>query len=461
MGEYSKSVLETIKKYRLIQSGDKVLVLVSGGPDSMSLLYFLLQNMERLNIDVAILHINHRLRGKQSDDDQAFVEKFASEKGLNIRVDVIDTLEYCRQNKLSLEDGARKVRYEKAEIAARRLEATKIATAHNADDNAENFIMRSLRGSGLAGLSGIPPVRGNIIRPLIETFRSEILSYCARENINYRIDKTNLEPVFFRNKVRLNVVPQLDQLFSAWKSNLLKTTGTIRDDLDFLNQTAGKELKEMLIEQNEGLIALQIKKINMLHISIRRLVLRAAIEIIAGDLKQIEFKHTEFIIEKIEAKDNFSINLPGDLISLREYDKLIFKREEQRHQVEQTKLALGISTYLPEIGLSIKSEIMSNNELEYAGNIANLDASKIDGPIFLRSVRPGDRFNPLGLKGSKKISDYFIDKKIPRRIREKALVVCDKSKIIWLIGFEISELAKVEKNTDKVLILRSESIEVE
>lgn len=454
MSEFSKQVFDVVNKYKMIKRGDIVLVMVSGGPDSVSLARLLSQSRDELGIKVSFLHVNHRLRGKHSDTDQAFVEDMAANWDIDLIVETVDTRQYCLENKLSLEDGARRIRYEKAELRAGELGATKIATAHTADDNAETFIMRTLRGAGLTGLTGIPPVRGKIIRPLIETFRQDILKYCIDQNINYIVDLTNLEPAFFRNKIRLQAVPKLDELFPAWKSNLLKTTAILREDLAYLNKVGESELGKAVVQQTGELISLDIKKLNDLDPAVKRIVIRKAIEAIAGDLKQIEFKHAELITGKLSEPGNFSLDLPGDLIALREYDKLLFKRESVARRIGKTPLAIGSQTGVHEAGINLELEVIKNRELKYNKDIAYLDLDKIEGTLHIRQTQAGDRFNPLGVKGSKKLSDYFADKKIPRRLREKALVVIDASKILWVVGFEISELAKIDPGTDQILKIR-------
>lgn len=454
MSGFDKQVINTINKYKMINPGDKVIVMISGGPDSVSMAHFLRERRNELSIDLSLLHINHQLRGKQSYDDQRFVEELAAKWNAELNVVTVDTSEYCSINNLSLEDGARRIRYEQASLRSNELGGAVIATAHTADDNAETFIMRALRGSGLTGLTGIPPVRGNIIRPFIETFRHNIIKYCSDHQLDYVIDATNLEPAFFRNKVRLQVSPKFDELFPAWKENLLKTTDILRQDLEYMNNVSQSELQNAVSEQHRDLISLEIKKMNDIHPAVRRMVLRKAIEAIAGDLKQIEFKHAELIIDKLSEKGNFSLDLPGDLIAVREYDKLLIKRAERSGQVNETPLAIGSQSHLPEAGISFRMQLIKNNELQYNKNIAYLDQKKIEGQISVRQAKAGDRFNPLGVKGSKKLSDYFTDKKIPRRLREKALVVADSSKILWIVGFEISDLAKVDPDTDRILEIR-------
>lgn len=455
----NNSVFNTINKYQMIETDDKIMVLISGGPDSVMLTHFLSQHQIELSVSILLFHINHKLRGRHSDNDELFVKEFGAQLGLKVVTEAVDTLEYCNQNKLSLEDGARNIRYEKAFKVAKDLEITKIATAHTADDNAETFIMRAMRGAGLLGLSGIPPVRSKIIRPLIGTFRKDVLDYCASNNVDYIVDLTNMEPTFFRNKIRLEVVPKLDELFPAWKANISKTMEILRQDMVFLTNLANDELEKTLTKRTNRLIVMDLSRFNGLDLSLKRIMLRSALDILAGHLKQIEFKHIEFIIKRSLRSGNFMVNLPAGIIVLREYDKLIIKFSEDNQFVTKRKLPFNMETYLPEAGIEIKVEEGLPRGLAPDKPIAQLDAAKVTGNIYVRGVEHGDRFIPLGMKGSKKVFDYMSDKKIPKRIRDRALVVTDDSKILWLVGFEISELAKIGKNTKKVITLRSEYIE--
>lgn len=459
MDNLPKFVLATIKKYDMLSKGDSLLVAVSGGPDSVSLLHCLVRLKKELDLSLSVFHVNHKLRGKQSDKDEKFVRLLSEKMNLPFIAVSIDTEKYCIDNKLSIEEGARKIRYEKACETANELNANKIATGHTADDAAETFIMRALRGAGLAGLTGIPPVRGNIIRPLIETFRKQILEFCDSNKIDYIIDLSNLDPVFFRNKIRLKVVPKLDEIYPAWKKNMAKTFEILRADFECLSAEADK-IFSGITNKRDNYIEIDIEKINKVNVSLRRMIIRKAIEHVAGELKQIEYKHIDFILSKILKSGNFSIDMPGKTIALREYDNLLFKQVEVPLAPVKKQLVIGGATYIPQLNLFFETSIAPFKKLIYDKKVAHLDISKIEGSLYTKTVEEGDRFVPLGMKGTKKIYDYMSDRKIPKRIRERSVVIQDSKKILWLVGHEISELAKIDEQTKSILVIRSKHIEL-
>jgi tRNA(Ile)-lysidine synthase len=459
--DITKTVIDKARqelvKYSMVNKGDTVLIALSGGPDSMVLLDFFKTIKEELGLKIICFHLNHMLRGKESDEDEKFVIDYCEKEKIQLIAKRVDVKNYVEENKLSLEDGARRVRYDLLEQSAKEVSADKVALGHQADDQVETFIMRILRGVGLDGLTAIRPVRGIFIRPLLKIYRNEILEYIKSKKIGYRIDKSNADPSFFRNRVRAQAVPVLDKLFPSWKKNLLNTIDLLADDTDFINREASESF-EKISEVNEKAV-LDLTSFEKLNISIKRRAIRGAIQKILGSLMGIEFKNTEEVLSQIDAGQNFSLSLPKNIAVKREYGKLLILLGKEEIMPVEKKLNIPGETLVGERRLKIVADIVKKPENLKAGKItAYLDKQALKQPVILRSTLPGDRFSPLGMKGTKKVHDYMIDRKVPPSERRKALVLSSDNEIYWLVGYEISEKAKVTDTTTSIVKIQVKTL---
>lgn len=455
-----EKVCKTIERYNMLESGDKVVVGVSGGPDSLCLLHLLYKLRDNLNIDLYVAHVNHCIRGKTANEDEKFVVNFAQNLKLPIYTTRVKVKEYAEEKRISLEEAGREVRYSFLNKIVLEVGANKIAVGHNLNDKVETFLLNLLRGSGMEGLKGIEPKRGNIIRPLIEVKRGDIEDYCKENNLVPRMDETNIEPIFARNKVRLDLIPYLEKNFNPnIIESLNKTSELIYEENLFLQNLAMEGFLSCLIESSKTGVKLSIKKFNLLHDVIKRRVIRIAIKEINEYNNPAEKIHVEQIMDLVKkAKTGSWIRIPGNIIARIEYGNLIITGElwcQKKLNYSYPVFIPGIVD-IPELNAQLITKIIYPKDIEsikLSNFICLLDKDKIPENIFIRNRRNGDIINPSGMQGSKKLKDYFIDEKIPREERDRIPLIASGNEIIWIIGKRYSEKYKVTVQTKEVVML--------
>ena len=289
-----EKTLSTINKYNLIQKGDKIVLGLSGGPDSVCLLHILNRLKEVLDIEVYAAHLNHQIRGIEAQKDALYISKLCDELGVTYFIKSINVPEYCKENKLSLEEGARKLRYEMFYEIKEKLNADKIAIAHNMNDQAETVLMRMMRGTGLQGLKGIDYIRdGVIIRPILEVERSEIEAYCEEYKLNPRIDSTNLESIYTRNKIRLELIPFMrDNFNSNIIESIVRMSNSLKSDNEFIEEEALRKFREVSSITSDS-VSINLDKYISLHKSLKSRIIRHGIKYVLGDTNFIDQKHIE------------------------------------------------------------------------------------------------------------------------------------------------------------------------
>lgn len=292
-------VLKTIQKNNLIENGDKIIVAVSGGPDSICLLDILkkLQKEKTISFEIIVAHVNHMIREEAKEDEQ-YVKKYCEKNGIVFFAKSIDVEKMAHTNKIGTEEAGRLVRYNFFEEILEKTKATKIAIAHNKNDKIETIFLHILRGSGLEGLKGIEPKRENIIRPLIECERAEIEKYCEENQLQPRIDKTNFENIYNRNKIRNIVIPYIQKEFNP---NIIKTinrlSSIITEEEEYLEKQTKKAYQELLLEEQENQITIDLKKFNLQETVIKVRLIRYIIKRLFGSCQRIEKIHIEDIIK--------------------------------------------------------------------------------------------------------------------------------------------------------------------
>ncbi|WP_432667495.1 tRNA lysidine(34) synthetase TilS [Wukongibacter baidiensis] len=457
-----EKVLKTIKNHKLIEKNEGVVVGVSGGPDSICLLHLLWRLCEELSLKIFVVHLDHQFRGIEAKKDAEYVEEICEKIGVKSYIFSYDVNKYSKEKGITFEEAGRELRYKLFDKVAKETGATKIAVAQNRNDQAETVLMRLMRGSGLEGLTAIGYKRdGKIIRPLLDITRQEIEDYCEENNLKPRIDKTNLETIYTRNKIRLELIPYIENNFNSRVIDALwRSSNLLRDDSDYLAKAAAKELKNITISNNSNNYSLDLEKFGMLHISMKRRVLRRVIDEVKGNLKDISLKHIEGII-KLTNRNNVGskIDLPGHIIVELGYNSIDVKtekfiKEKIKNRDFEYKLYMDETTPLEALNASMKVEIVSSSDRHNSTEGRNtifLDYDKVKGGLFIRNRKDGDKFQPLGMKGTKKIKDYFIDQKIPKEIRNEIPILCDEKGIIWIVGYRMSENYKIDIKTDKVI----------
>jgi len=440
----------------------KILVAVSGGPDSTALLHFL----KHQGFDVAAAHLNHKIRGSDAERDALFVKQLCKEMRILLIVQETDVPSYSKKNKLSMEDAARFCRYKFLEKTANRLGCNIIAVGHNADDNVETFLMNLIRGAGLRGLSGIPPLREIpisksqipkklqntnskivIARPLLNIWRKDILKYCKKHKLKYRIDKTNFDTKYFRNMIRHKVVPKID------KEKISALIKKISEQHSLIKKIAASELEPNGLRSG----FLNLPDFLKSH------VIRAAIEKAKGNLVDIEAIHIRNILDQLGKTESWTLNLPDGIIASGNRGKLTISKGISKKQAGfKYKLKVPGMMEIPECGVKIETRLIniskpvSNKVIFRSREVysrAVFDYSKTGKGLYVRNWKHGDRFKPLGMKGTKKLSDYFIDQKYS--LEEKnitPIIVTSKDQIVC-VGARIDKRFKIDSATKTFLNL--------
>jgi tRNA(Ile)-lysidine synthase len=356
-----QQVLETIKKYKLINYGDGIVVGISGGYDSVCLLHILYSFSEELNLKLYPVHINHMLRGSEAQRDESFVRTFCSSLGLNLHAEEINVAKMAEDDKISLEEAGRNARYEIFNKVAALKAATSIAVAHSRNDQAETILMRICRGTGLEGLRGMEYKRDNIIRPLLDIDRYQIESYVNENNLEAVTDSSNLHTDFFRNRIRLNVMPQINSAANIDISqNLLRLSKIVVADDDYLRYNAEISYQKCLKSRTAACVELELSHLKEMHQAIKGRVLRLAISDILGSLNGIGYTHIEKIILLIENGQTGSrIEIPHEICASKSYGLLLIKK----HQTEQKlifekEIEVPGSTLVDSIGAEITTRII-------------------------------------------------------------------------------------------------------
>lgn len=459
-------VLETIARRSLIESGDKIVAGVSGGPDSVCLLHVLHSLSAKINIKVFAIHINHGLRGDESDADEAFTQKMCDKMGIYLRSLAFDISEASRKEKVSLEEAGREIRYREFERYASEIGAAKIAVAHNKNDQAETVMMNILRGAGLKGMAGMDYQRGRIIRPLLDISRHDIEKYCEENNLSYRIDSSNLKAEFTRNRLRLETIPGINKSFGVDLTETLHRMASIlKNDSSFLEEAALKAFNGCFSEYGNNYVALNIKGIRNLHPALFSRVVLIAVSRIKGDLKDIGSKHIEDIIELVnKGRTGSVIQLPENIRAGISYNLLKFYTEKIKlKNAFSYELKIPGLTYISETAAYIDASIGSRSSevdkymrISYNSLEQFFDYDRLKRGINIRNRQEGDIFAPFKSRGTKKIKEYFIDNKIPRDKRDEIPLITMGSEVVWIIGYKISDKFKVTENTKTILRLKYE-----
>ena len=453
-----KKVENTVTGYRMLERGDRVIVAVSGGADSVCLLDILFSLKETLEIELVVAHFDHGLRPDEDEYETDFVKSLAA--SFDCRFATKKAARSLKPGSASLEEKARDMRYRFLNEVKDKFSAQKIATGHNLNDQAETVLIRLLRGSGPSGLSGIPPVRDtHIIRPLIEVTRSEIEFYLSTKGLSHITDSSNSETKHLRNEIRLNLLPQLEEYQPRIVEILGRTAGIMREENTWFEGKAERWIKKWAETGSGNEIVLPLPRFKGLPEPLKNHVLRQALKTTAGSLRRISLRNIDAIKRVAEgSKPQTEVTLPNILAVKREYDRLIFL--ESRPEIPGRFCYIidkpGVFD-LETSGSTVKLEEVERKALPKLTTdpwIAFLDADLITYPLMLRNFRPGDRFIPLGMTGHKKLKDFFIDMKIPSYIRKQIPILIQGNEPIWVCGLKIDDRFKVTSKTKRVLKIR-------
>ncbi|MBR5155087.1 MAG: tRNA lysidine(34) synthetase TilS [Clostridia bacterium] len=464
----SQLVLQTIYRYNMIDKGDKVLVAVSGGADSICLLHILNNLKADLGFDIACAHVNHGLRGEAADSDERYVKEFCEKLGIPFFVKHEDVGALANAKKLTVEEAGRFVRYNFFAELKKVHGFNKIATAHNKNDNAETVFMRIIRGTGIDGLGGISYVREDaVIRPILDVSRTDIEDYCNENELKYCTDATNFDNDYTRNKIRNELIPYLEKEFNSKVSDsLIRLANSADEDSKFINGYA-KRLFDRLGSPLPGKTpnAIHIESFKMVDRAIGARIIRIAARKSAGDVK-LERKHIDDIFDILDKPTGTSIDLPEGLKAEINYGWLTFRGPLDNKAVELSadgffeEVSVGESVYLEGIGknISLREESAKTYKLKINEIAADLDKLG-NQPLFLRNRRSGDRLAWFADGRTKKVKKIFIDEKIPQKDRDKIPLICTGDEVVAIVGNRVSEKYKLTKDSERALVIEYGNIE--
>jgi len=521
--DLESKVIGFIRRHRLVSPGELLVVGVSGGADSVCLLHILARRQQELGIKLHAAHLNHELRGAESEADAEYVARLAGSLGIPITIDKQDVASYRAKRKCSLEEAARELRYAFLARVATDRGALRIAIGHTRDDHVETILMHLIRGAGVAGLAGLAPCSPlaydgqrvswlpvatslqaqalaspeeqggslSVVRPLLDATRQEIVSYCQKHKLNPRIDSSNLSLSLFRNRVRLHLLPVLRQYNPNIEQTLLRLADIAKEDNSFIEQQAA-QLWSRIARLEKDAIHLDRKQLVGLPIALQRQLLRLAIAVMAGEIRDIEANHVEAARSLLYKPAGRIVSLPYGLVCQGGYDEFSITSSARQagvppcplpplsgettlkipgetifpgwkvfagimsaatHKGRRQELILPCTTRLSASHSELSQESLTPRDGFEARVCADFDFDKTGTDLFVRQRRRGDRFQPLGMTAAKKLYRFMVDAKIPRSWRDHIPIVCSPDQIVWVVGWRIDERVKVTEATRRILRL--------
>jgi len=458
MGDVIKVVEKTIEDHDLIKPGDKILVAFSGGPDSTALLSILNILQNKLRIEIGAAHIDHQIR-KKSLRDLDFCKIFCKRSNIKFHYKSINIPRIAALEKRSLEETGRNVRYRFLDNIVKKYGYSKTATGHTSDDNAETIFFNIVRGTGLAGLRGIPIRRDNIIRPLIRLSKQEIINWLIENKIRYANDSSNLSSKFSRNRIRNQIFPLIERINPGFKGNLIRLSSNADEELEIIEQLIENVLKNAVVRRSKCKIVLDLRILEQYHKSLIKKAVFVAFQGVGTKIQRLSSNEFAQIMELIKAKSGAKMIFADDIMIQNSQGLLaisLLNKPVIRLMSRIQKLNIPGKTVIPECDKWIESTILHadfERDLKSTSDMAFLDHDKIKNPK-IRFKKNGDKIKPLGMKGHKLVSDILIERKIPQFERNQIPIIVSGNKIAWIGGVMIADEFKVTKSTEKILNLK-------
>lgn len=473
--ELIQKFTKTVADYQMFEDGDAVLVGVSGGPDSVALIHAFKKISTRFSLRLGIAHLNHALRGEDSEKDARFVSQLAETHGLPCFSKTAHIPQLQKQFGGSLETRGRQERYRFFFEIADTEGYDQISLGHHADDNAELILMNLIRGSGLKGVSGIPPVRTEnrdrcrIIRPLIRCTKGEIIAFLNCEKLSYRVDKSNADISFLRNRVRHQLLPMLRESYNPRIDAALNRFAIISgSDNAWMNAETRSLFEAAFLHAGANRIVLDIQQLRNTFPAVQRRILREAIRRVKGDLRRIRFDHIASaltLLNRIDCRGD--IELPGRIRIRCGLGELVVVKEAVPHRELKTDNGITPAIKYPylvhgpclvdikEVPMRLTFSIVDRSQISTSfgcgDKTAHFDMDRLVFPLVLRNLKSGDRFQPLGMRGKQKVSRFLMNNKVPRSDRAKHPIMTSREKVVWVVGYRIDESVKIGANTRKAL----------
>ncbi len=437
-----QSVIKTINKYKMFKHGDVVGVAVSGGIDSMSLLHFLNSIKDDYDIEIVAINVDHSIR-ENSAKDTLFVQNYCNENHIRFYKFKIDSVKIASENKMCLEEAARKGRYGVFDSLLSRGIVDKICLGHHIQDQAETILLNIFRGAGLNGAKGMDAVRDNYLRPMLNTTKLEITQYAGANEIPYVEDDTNFDETYSRNFLRNVIMPKLRLKWTNIDKNLVDFGNVCKEDDEYIKS---QMFFDGVIEE-ENLVRIPLSYFIYPSPVVNRLILKELDYLNAS--KDIEKKHISIIKSMAkEAENGVKINLPNNLTVHKEYDFIAITVKKPKPKLEETNFKLGSFNLINFGTLTVRK----TSKIELVENAHLIDSEKLPSGCTIRTRKDGDMFTKFN-GGTKKLKDYFIDKKIPQRLRSEIPLICKDNEVYCILGVEISDKVKTDENTKSAYIL--------
>jgi tRNA(Ile)-lysidine synthase len=441
-----------LESNQLLQRGESVLLAVSGGADSMVMLHLFADIRQRWDLSLAVAHVNHQLRGEESDADESFVRDAARDLEIPVFVTRLDVPAYAKERRIGKQEAARRLRYQALEAFRKQSGATVIATAHHADDNAETVLLNAIRGAGIRGLAGIPIRRIDIavIRPLLFAYRSEIESFAAGHGISYRNDSTNTTLEYRRNHLRNSVIPEIQRSgFPDIVLSLNRLAETMRSVSAKIAAEVEAIMPNIRRQDNDGRTLLSLAGIARLDPTLRDEVFLALLR---------EF-HVEPTAHRVRAIDDLRSHPPGHRLDVgkgisayRDREWLVFGQPISRDRFE-ARVALGREYHFPGFRFEMQERSSPPPSYQHDQFHEFVDADTLGSALMLRTWKEGDWFVPLGMRSRKKISDFLTDRKLPFVDRQHVPVLETEGSIVWVCGLRLDDRFKLRPSTRRVVQL--------
>lgn len=460
-GQVVESLIEkvrfTVEKRELLSSGDKVLVALSGGADSVALLHLLVELKGDYHLELGVAHLHHILRCPECDEDMKFARDLAESYALPFFCEEVNVASLAKSQRLSEELCGRAERYRFFEEVCKREGFSKVALGHTANDRAETFLLNLLRGSGTSGLASIPYRRDFYVRPLLDSYREEILNYLEERRFPYRVDSTNYDVRIRRNKVRWELIPYLKENYNPNLEKVLNRTAEVLEaDVAALREIIEGEIDKLGGHLGDGKIALDLASFLDYKLSLKRVIVRTCFSKLRPRSSPLSYQSVMRVLSLGGARTGARAELPDGVLAERGRGELIFSLPRRDNSIY--KLDLPGECELEDWGIDISGQIISVGELPEDLRAtppctAFFDLERFSPPYRLRTKRDGDRFKPLGMEAEKKLSDFFIDSAVPRILRDEVLLLLSGEKIAWVVGFRPHHDFRVREDSEKIMMV--------
>jgi tRNA(Ile)-lysidine synthase len=451
-----EEVRRAINKHGMFEKEDRVVVAVSGGADSIALLVVLKLLSNEYGISLVSAHLNHGIRKEQADREEAFVRRFIRDMGIDFESEKINVPDIQKGSGKSIEEVGREERFRFLINVAGKYGANKIALGHHMHDQAETVIMNLLRGSGTEGMKGMLPVRdGMFVRPLLYITREEIRNFLEQKQIPFIMDPSNESNIYLRNRIRHELIPELKRRFNPRLEEALGTMSEImRLENEYLGAVTDHVLKNWGVKLNDEEIRIKISELINLHPAIRHRVIKILLKRFGSEGVRVGYSHVKSVVSLADgSRPGGRVILPCRICVRREYDDLCFGTQGMENNGREREFRYNASipgeVQIKELGSTMKFEMVQMPEsiiLENP-NMVYMDLEKIILPVVVRTIMPGDKIQPLGMSGKKKLKSFFIDMKIPQIKRKTTPLLVDAVSVIWIAGMRMSERVKITEKS--------------